>query len=104
MPQKIASQKNSIIAVVAVLIVLGGGYYWYSSSQNSGISVDTIGVVDPTLFSPDVQTFYNAKDNINLKEKDMAFIKKAFYTQLKDNTVDIPSVEPTGRPNPFWAP
>lgn len=99
MPQNLASKKNSIIGAVILLVVVGGGYFWYSSSQDGSAPSEISGKVDPTLFNTDVAAFYAAKDKINLK--DLSFMKKSLYTQLKDNTVDIPSVKPTGRDNPF---
>lgn len=103
MQQNLLSQKNIIIGVVILLVILGGGYYFYSSSQDSSSSVSS-GSVDPSLLIPDLAAFYKAKDKINLKEKDLSFMQKPFYSNLKDHTVEIPSVKPTGRPNPFWAP
>lgn len=103
MPQNISSQKNSIIAVVVILLVLGGGYYFYSSSDSS--SSGSVSAMDPSLLkNKALKDFYEAQKDINLKENDLAFTKKPFYQQLKDNTVEIPSIQPTGRPNPFWAP
>lgn len=100
MPENILSQKNSIIGVAILLVVLGGGYYWYSSSQNSSAISSVPSKVDPSLFTnTDVADFYEAKDKIKLK--DLSFMKKSSYTKLKDNTVEIPLVQPTGRDNPF---
>ena len=103
MPQNISLQKNSVVAVVVILVVLAGGYFWYSSQDgsSSGASVST---VNPELFNPKLKAFYLAKDKIGLRENDLAFLKKPFYLNLKDHTVEIPSVQPTGRPNPFWVP
>lgn len=103
MPQNLLSQKNSIIGVVVLLVALGGGYFLFNSSQSASSDVSS-GKVNPKLFSSDMAAFYVVKDKINLGAKDLAFMKKAFYANLEDNTVDIQSVEPTGRPNPFWAP
>ena len=100
MPQNLLLQKNIIIGVVVAIVVLGGGYYWYDQSDTSG-SLATEASVDPNLLSPDLKAFYALKDSLNLKDKDLAFIKKPFYSKLEDNTVDIPSVEPDGRNNPF---
>jgi hypothetical protein len=103
MPQNLLSQKNSIIGVVILVVVLGSLYGAYTFVQ--GLSSDqSTASVDPSLLSKDLKAFYDVKDKISLQEKDLAFTKKPFYTQLKDNTVEIPSIAPTGRPNPFWAP
>ena len=96
MQENLLSQKNSIIALVLVLMCLTGGYFWYSSQapdQASAIKVD------PKLFRQDVKDFYTAQGNINLK--DLSFTKKTIYPELKDNSVDIATTAPTGRPNPF---
>jgi len=97
MQEKITINPNIVIAVVALLVLVGGGYYWYSSSQDD--SAQTATAVDSTLFTKDVAAFYEAKDAINLK--DTAFLTKDFYANLKNYTSDIPTVPPTGRPNPF---
>jgi hypothetical protein len=105
MPQNLLSQKNSIIAVVILVVVLGGGYAYYSSTQDASSSASSSassGSVDPSLFTKDVAEFYKAKDSINFK--DLSFMKKSFYNDLRDNTVEFPPAVPTGRPNPFWAP
>lgn len=104
MPENISSQKNNIIiAVVVVVAILGGGYYFYSSSQGDGAVSSA--QMDPSLLTnPGLKAFYVAQKDINLKDTDLAFTKTPFYENLQDHTVEIPSVEPTGRPNPFWAP
>ncbi len=103
MQQNLLSQKNSMIIVGLLVLVLGGGYVGYTFWKDVGSSQSTV-AVDPSLLSPDLAAFYAVKDKISLSEKDMAFTKKTFYSELEDRTVEIPTVEPTGRPNPFWAP
>lgn len=98
MPQNILTQKNSIMIVVALVVLFGGGYYFISSILGEASSG---GSVDKTLFTKDVANFYAVKDKIKLSEKDLAFTKKTFYDNLKDYTVEIPSVKPEGRDNPF---
>ena len=100
MPQNLLSQKNIIIGAVIAVIVLGGGGYWYFSSQDSS-SVAAPVSIDTSLLNPDLAAFYAIKDQISFKEKDVSFLSKPFYSKLEDNTVDIPSVEPDGRDNPF---
>lgn len=97
MQQNFAQQKNMIFGVVAVIVLLVIGYFGYSLTKSAEEASQA--VVDPNLFSPDVRDFYNVKDKISFK--DLSFMKKSFYTQLQDYTVEIPSVKPTGRPNPF---
>jgi hypothetical protein len=100
MKENIFSKNNSIIGSIVLVVILVAGYYFYTTTQDAPPSA---GKVDPTLFSnKEVVSFYSVKDSINLK--DTSFKNKAFYANLKDYTVEIPSVEPTGRPNPFWAP
>ncbi len=95
MPQNSSSQKNIIIVVVLV-VVIAAGYLFLSPSEGGSEDASS---VDQTLFTPEVRAYYAAKDKINFK--DLSFMKKEFYKELRDDTVDIPSVEPTGRPNPF---
>lgn len=102
MPQNILSQKNSVVIVGLLLALLGASYAGYTFWQ--GLASQTEAKVDTTLMSPEIAQLYASKGKINLKEKDIAFIKKPFYTELENNTVEIPTVEPVGRPNPFWAP
>ena len=97
MQQDLQLQKNKIIGAVVIVVVLIAGYFWYSSQSDSQEGSTT--TVDKTLFSKDVASFYAVKDSINFK--DLSFMKKGFYTKLRDDTVNIPSIKPTGRPNPF---
>jgi hypothetical protein len=98
MPQNLLSQKNSIIGIVVVIAILGGGYAYYTSTQDDAAAAS--GAVNPSFYSKDVKDFYAVKDKINFSN--LSFMKKPFYTQVRDgDTVEIPIVEPIGRPNPF---
>lgn len=99
MPENNLSQKNTIIIGIVLVLALAGGYYWYSSNSDTVSAPVAEITLDPSLFNPDIRALYEAKDSINFK--DLSFMQKAFYTELKDNTVEIPSIKPTGRPNPF---
>lgn len=102
MPQNLLSQKNRIV-LIAVLVVLSGfGYFGYNFWQIVS-STSTSAAVDPSLLNPDMRAFYEVKDKIKLTDNDLAFTKKPFYKDLKDNTVEFPPSVPKGRPNPFWA-
>lgn len=100
MPQNISLQKNSIIAVITLLLIFGGGYYFYTTGNGSPSS-ESAGQFDPSLLNTkDLKDYYAVKDKINLK--DMSYINKPFYQQLKDNTADILPKAPSGRrSNPF---
>lgn len=88
-----------IVAIVVAVIAFGGGFMYFNPSDAS-TAADTSSV-DPSLYSKDVKAFYDAKDRIDFKEKSLSFMKKPFYEKSVDYTVVIPSVKPTGRPNPF---
>ncbi len=99
MQANLSSQKNSIIVVVIILLLCGAGYYFYSK-QLSG--TESSSSVNPDLFSSKVKAYYLVQEKVNIKESDLAFTKKVFYTDLIDHTVEIATRTPDRRDAPFW--
>ncbi|MBP6948609.1 MAG: hypothetical protein KBC41_03290 [Candidatus Pacebacteria bacterium] len=105
MQEKLLSQKNSIIIVVLILsLMVFGGYAFYNLKKELDSVDKTAGINVSLLTNKDLKEFYGMKDKIKIQEKDTAFLKKHFYEELVDHTVEIPTIDPTGRPNPFWMP
>lgn len=103
MLQNLLSQKNRIIIIIVLVVISSLGYFGYSFWQVISSASDAA-AVDSSLLNPNLRAFYDVKDKIKLTENDLAFTKKPFYKELKDNTVEFPPSVPKGRPNPFWAP
>lgn len=94
------SQKNSVIGVVLVVVLVIVVYFGYKLTLGSEGDLEvSAGEVDTSLFTPDVSAVYLVKDKINLEG--VSFINKPFYKKLEDHTVEIPTVSPVGRSNPF---
>lgn len=98
MQEQLLNHKNAIAAVVVVLIIAGGSFFLITGLQ-ADISTSSAGAVNPALLNKDVKTFYEIQNTV--KFDNLSFIKKPFYSKLRPYTVEIPLVEPTGRPNPF---
>ena len=97
MQQNSTTQKIIIGSSIAFFILASIGLLFMFSKDGS--LQDDTSVVDVSLLNGELKAYYAAKDKINFK--DLSFTKKLFYSQLRDDTVEIPSIKPTGRPNPF---
>lgn len=94
------SQKNSVIGIVLIVVLGVVVYFGYKLTLgNDGNSENSVGEVDTSLFTPDISAVYLVKDKISLEG--VSFINKPFYKKLEDHTVEIPTVSPVGRSNPF---